>query len=662
MKQLNEMQEKAVLYNDGASLIIAGAGSGKTRVLTYKIAYLLQCGVDPHKIMALTFTNKAAKEMKERIAGMIGEEEANNLWIGTFHSIFAKILRLEAYFIGWNSQFSIYDETDKKNLIKNIIIEMNFENDNYKPSTICSKISMLKNKLINPALYMLNQQLIEEDVKAKLQHFGDIYKEYQDRLKTANAMDFDDLLMNTYLLFAENEAIREHYQNIFDLVLVDEFQDTNAAQMKILLQLCQEKQNLYAVGDDAQSIYSFRGANINNILFFQQYFPNMAIFKLEQNYRSTQYIVNAANSLIHHNISQIQKNVFSKENVGNKVIFTQYETDREEAAQIVNCIKNIKRQDKCNFSDFALLYRNNAQSRCLEEALMQNNIPYVIHGNIGFYQRKEVKDVIAYFRLVSNCCDDEAFMRIINYPARGIGNVTVERMKQQALIHNVPLYQVACNPARYNLVLNKSVAKKIEDFCKMIDNYIILSAKMDALQLGEKIMNEIGIYEAINRGSNEDVAKLNNLEEIVSSLESFVRSREDQGRKEDCYLYQYLQDVALLTDETAKNDDDRVNLMTIHASKGLEFSTVFVVALEENIFPSNRTATSAQELEEERRLLYVAITRAEKRCFLSSAQKRWVYGSQQENNISRFISEIDEKYIDKEEIGIKNAIVDNIFV
>lgn len=647
MEELNPVQQNAVNANDGASLIVAGAGSGKTRVLTYKIAYLIRdLGKLPNRIMALTFTNKAAKEMKERIANLIGYEEANKIRMGTFHSVFARILKYEAFALGMSSQFSIYDETDSRNLLKDIIKEMNLDNDNYKVGTVHAKISMAKNKLINPNMYIADKQIFEENTKAKLQRLGDIYEEYQKRLLKANAMDFDDLLFNTYKMFNDHPAIREHYEQEYDYVLVDEFQDTNIAQMQILLQLCWHKQNLYAVGDDAQSIYGFRGANINNILYFKTYFPHASVFKLEQNYRSTQNIVAAANSLIHHNVGQIPKNVFSKAQEGNKVVFNNLATDREEANYVINEIKRLKIQNKCNFSDFTVLYRNNAQSRCIEEALLKADMPYQIHGGISFFQRKEVKDVMAYFRLVCNCYDDEAFKRIINYPARGIGSSTIEKIKAKAIINNLPMYQIACNPDGYGIDIKKNTVIKLKNFCNMIDNYIVMSSQMNALQLGEKIMNEIGIYEYLNSGKDEDISKINNLDEIISSLDSFITMRKNENREDEALLINYLQDVALLADQVEENEEDKINLMTIHASKGLEFQTVFIVALEEGIFPSNRTSSSLQELEEERRLLYVAITRAEKNCYLTCAKQRWQYGELQKNKPSQFIQEIDDKYIE----------------
>lgn len=664
MNDLNEIQKQAVLYNSGASLIVAGAGSGKTRVLTYKIAYLLQNGVDPYKIMALTFTNKAAKEMKERIAQLVGKEEADKIKMGTFHSVFAQILKFECYEIGWNSRFSIYDEADCRNLIKDIIQELSIENDKYKPANVHQRISMAKNNLINPDDYTNDKAIQEEDVKAKMQMIGTIYSMYQNRLKIANAMDFDDLLFNTFKLFSEKPIVSKYYQDKYDFVLVDEFQDTNYVQMQILLQLCSNKNNLYAVGDDAQSIYGFRGANINNILSFQATFKNAQVFKLEQNYRSTQNIVSAANSLIHQNINQIPKNVFSQGDKGDKVHFIQLPTDRDEAWFLMHELKAIMRAEGCRYSDFTFLYRNNAQSRCIEEALMRDGIPYIVHGGISFFQRKEVKDVMAYLRLTCNCDDNEAFKRVINFPPRGIGNVTIQKIKDRATTLNVPMLHVAGEPEAFKLNVSSKTKEKLKEFANKINEYALKVTTLDAETFANELVNDFGVYEYLNGVPTDGITKINNVNEIFSSIQTFMEMRKKENRNDEIFIYNYLQDVALLADEQMTEDTDRVNLMTIHASKGLEFDSVFIVAIEEGIFPSSRTASSVLELEEERRLMYVAMTRAKKHLFLTCAKKRWLYGEMQENKPSRFINDIDPSYIDDmtENDGQDDGLQDCLFI
>ena len=664
MNDLNEIQKQAVLYNSGASLIVAGAGSGKTRVLTYKIAYLLQNGVDPYKIMALTFTNKAAKEMKERIAQLVGKEEADKIKMGTFHSVFAQILKFECYEIGWNSRFSIYDEADCRNLIKDIIQELSIENDKYKPANVHQRISMAKNNLINPDDYTNDKAIQEEDVKAKMQMIGTIYSMYQNRLKIANAMDFDDLLFNTFKLFSERPIVSKYYQDKYDFVLVDEFQDTNYVQMQILLQLCSNKNNLYAVGDDAQSIYGFRGANINNILSFQATFKNAQVFKLEQNYRSTQNIVSAANSLIHQNINQIPKNVFSQGDKGDKVHFIQLPTDRDEAWFLMHELKAIMRAEGCRYSDFTFLYRNNAQSRCIEEALMRDGIPYIVHGGISFFQRKEVKDVMAYLRLTCNCDDNEAFKRVINFPPRGIGNVTIQKIKDRATTLNVPMLHVAGEPEAFKLNVSSKTKEKLKEFANKINEYALKVTTLDAETFANELVNDFGVYEYLNGVPTDGITKINNVNEIFSSIQTFMEMRKKENRNDEIFIYNYLQDVALLADEQMTEDTDRVNLMTIHASKGLEFDSVFIVAIEEGIFPSSRTASSVLELEEERRLMYVAMTRAKKHLFLTCAKKRWLYGEMQENKPSRFINDIDPSYIDDmtENDGQDDGLQDCLFI
>ena len=652
LNDLNESQRKAVEYIDGPSLVIAGAGSGKTRVLTYKIAYLLQQGVKPWSIMALTFTNKAAREMKERIGKLVGQELAQHLYMGTFHSIFSRILRAEAQHIGFTNNFTIYDESDSRSLIKTIVKEMGLDEKVYKPASVHSRISMAKNNLMSAENYARDKELYQADQRAKMPRVGDIFITYVQRCQQANAMDFDDLLTLTFKLFQEHEDIRKKYADRFDFLLVDEYQDTNHAQMCIVMQLCKEKERVCAVGDDSQSIYSFRGANIDNILSFQSRFKEARLFKLEQNYRSTQSIVEAANSLIKHNSNQIPKNVYSKNDKGERLIYKPAYSDKEEALIVCREIKRIKLQDDCQYSDFAILYRTNAQSRSFEEEFRKQGIPYRIYGGLSFFQRKEIKDVIAYFRLVANPDDEEAFKRIINYPARGIGNTTLAKIATCALDNHVSFWQVISSPEHYGLGVNKGTLAKLESFRLMISGFVEKSASMNAFDLGDTIVKESGISADIYKSGSrdpEDLARQENLEELLGGMQSFVEECREEGREQEAYLTDYLQGVALLTDLDSKGDDDepRVSLMTVHASKGLEFPTVFVVGLEENIFPSAIVST-LRELEEERRLLYVAITRAEKHCVLTSAKNRFRYGKMEFGNPSRFIKEIDSAFIQED--------------
>lgn len=652
LNDLNESQRKAVEYIDGPSLVIAGAGSGKTRVLTYKIAYLLQQGVKPWSIMALTFTNKAAREMKERIGKLVGQELAQHLYMGTFHSIFSRILRAEAQHIGFTNNFTIYDESDSRSLIKTIVKEMGLDEKVYKPASVHSRISMAKNNLMSAENYARDKESYQADQRAKMPRLGEIFITYVQRCQQANAMDFDDLLTLTFKLFQEHEDIRKKYADRFDFLLVDEYQDTNHAQMRIVMQLCKEKERVCAVGDDSQSIYSFRGANIDNILSFQSRFKGAKLFKLEQNYRSTQSIVEAANSLIKHNSNQIPKHVYSKNDKGERLIYKPAYSDKEEALIVCREIKRIKRQDDCQYSDFAILYRTNAQSRSFEEEFRKQGIPYRIYGGLSFFQRKEIKDVIAYFRLVANPDDEEAFKRIINYPARGIGNTTVAKIAACALDNHVSFWQVISSPEHYGLGVNKGTLAKLESFRLMISGFVEKSASMNAFDLGDTIVKESGISADIYKSGSrdpEDLARQENLEELLGGMQSFVEECREEGREQEAYLTDYLQGVALLTDLDSKGDDDepRVSLMTVHASKGLEFSTVFVVGLEENIFPSAIVST-LRELEEERRLLYVAITRAEKHCVLTSAKNRFRYGKMEFGNPSRFIKEIDSAFIQED--------------
>ena len=649
LNDLNEAQRAAVEYIDGPSLVIAGAGSGKTRVLTYKIAYLLSQGMKPWSIMALTFTNKAAREMKERIGKLVGNDLAQHLYMGTFHSIFSRILRAEAEHIGFNNNFTIYDESDSRSLIKAIVKEMGLDDKKYKPAAVHAKISMAKNNLMSAAAYESDAAIFEQNKRAQMPEVGKIFVAYVQRCKQANAMDFDDLLMLTYQLFREHEDIRHKYAARFDYVLVDEYQDTNHVQMSIVMQLCQEKQRVCAVGDDSQSIYSFRGANIDNILNYQRQFQGTRLFKLEQNYRSTQTIVEAANSLIKHNRNQIPKDVFSENAKGEKIQYKPAYSDKEEAAIVAKDVKRIRREDGCQYSDFAILYRTNSQSRSFEEEFRKQGIPYRIYGGLSFYQRKEIKDIIAYFRLVANPDDEEAIKRIINYPARGIGATTVLKIADCAHQNQVSFWEVIGAPERYGLAVNKGTMNKLETFRLLISSFIEQAQTTDVYELGDAIIKESGISQDIMSGKDaDDLARQENLEEFLSGMSAFVEERREEGRFDELFLQDYLQDVALLTDADSDGDKDepRVSLMTVHAAKGLEFPTVFVVGLEENIFPSPLSAASLRDLEEERRLLYVAITRAEKHCILTNAKNRWRYGKMEFDNPSRFIDEIDGKLID----------------
>ena len=649
LNDLNEAQRAAVEYIDGPSLVIAGAGSGKTRVLTYKIAYLLSQGMKPWSIMALTFTNKAAREMKERIGKLVGNDLAQHLYMGTFHSIFSRILRAEAEHIGFNNNFTIYDESDSRSLIKAIVKEMGLDDKKYKPAAVHAKISMAKNNLMSAAAYESDAAIFEQNKRAQMPEVGKIFVAYVQRCKQANAMDFDDLLTLTYQLFREHEDIRHKYAARFDYVLVDEYQDTNHVQMSIVMQLCQEKQRVCAVGDDSQSIYSFRGANIDNILNYQRQFQGTRLFKLEQNYRSTQTIVEAANSLIKHNRNQIPKDVFSENAKGEKIQYKPAYSDKEEAAIVAKDVKRIRREDGCQYSDFAILYRTNAQSRSFEEEFRKQGIPYRIYGGLSFYQRKEIKDIIAYFRLVANPDDEEAIKRIINYPARGIGATTVLKIADCAHQNQVSFWEVIGSPERYGLAVNKGTMNKLETFRLLISSFIERAQTTDVYELGDAIIKESGISQDIMSGKDaDDLARQENLEEFLSGMSAFVEERREEGRFDELFLQDYLQDVALLTDADSDGDknEPRVSLMTVHAAKGLEFPTVFVVGLEENIFPSPLSAASLRELEEERRLLYVAITRAEKHCILTNAKNRWRYGKMEFDNPSRFIDEIDGKLID----------------
>lgn len=657
LNDLNDAQRAAVEYIDGPSLVIAGAGSGKTRVLTYKIAYLLAKGKDLYSLLVLTFTNKAAKEMVERIRKMFGETfYIRQKYMGTFHSVFARILHVESDKIGFPSDFTIYDEADSRSLLKSIIKEMDMNEKVYKPAAVHARISMAKNHLISVDSYESDSDIINQDKRAKMPEIAKIYREYVQRCRLANAMDFDDLLVYTYRLFIERKDVLEKYGNLFKYIMVDEYQDTNYVQKKILSLLynAMQEKAICAVGDDSQSIYSFRGADIDNILSFTKDFPSQdgkeaKLFKLEQNYRSTQTIVEAANSLIHHNRNQIQKEVFSKNDKGEKILYKPAYSDKEEALIVAKNIQRIKRQDDCGYDQFAILYRTNAQSRSFEEEFRKQGIPYRIYGGLSFYQRKEIKDIIAYFRLVANPDDEEAFKRIINYPARGIGATTLMKIADCAHQNQVSFWEVIGNVEYYGLNVNKGTQTKLENFRLLISSFIDRSHTLDVYELGDAIIRESRISEDIMSGKNaDDLARQENLEEFLSGMQTFVAGRQEEGRMDEAYLTDYLQDVALLTDADSEGEKDepRVSLMTIHAAKGLEFATVFVVGLEENIFPSPLAAISVRELEEERRLLYVAITRAEKHCILTNAKNRFRYGKMEFDNPSRFIDEIDASLIE----------------
>ena len=642
LSQLNDSQREAVMCTEGPSLVIAGAGSGKTRVLTYKIAYLLQQGIKPWNILALTFTNKAAREMKQRIGNLVGNDIASRLVMGTFHSIFSRILRAEAEHVGFNSNYTIYDEADSRSLVKSVLKEMGLDEKTYKPSTVHNRISMAKNHMISAYDYSNDASAIERDKEQRMPNIYKVYLAYAERCKQANAMDFDDLLLLTYKLFKDNDDIRQKYAERFKYVLVDEYQDTNTVQQRIVWQLTKEHQNVCVVGDDAQSIYSFRGANIDNILDFREMYDGAKLFKLERNYRSTQHIVEAANSLIRHNERQIPKDVYSKNGDGEKIVFKPAYSDKEEAIIVCKDIKQIRKQENCEWDDFAILYRTNAQSRAFEEAMRKENIPYRVYGGLSFYQRKEIKDIIAYFRIVVNPSDEEAFRRIINYPARGIGNTTISKIYSKAYESGVSMWDIISNPIKHQLDVNKGTLGKINAFKELIERFIAKADNTDAYELGREIILDSGIKNDLYSDSSpEYVSRQENLEEFLSGLQDFVESRHEEGDYH-LMLVDYLQEVSLLSDLDSDDGEEssRVTMMTIHSAKGLEFPTVFVVGLEENIFPSLKSMGSPREIEEERRLLYVAITRAEKHCILTCARNRFRYGRMEFDTPSRFLSDI----------------------
>lgn len=643
---LNKEQREAVLYNDGPSLVIAGAGSGKTRVLTYKIAYLLEHGYRPWGILALTFTNKAAREMKGRISKLVGDESARYLWMGTFHSMFLRILRAESDEIGFSSKFTIYDTADSKSLIRSIIKEMKLDEKQYKPGAVQARISNAKNHLVTPSSYAGNKEAYEGDCAAKMPAIRDIYRRYWERCRQVDAMDFDDLLLYTFLLFRDKPEVLARYQQQFNYILVDEYQDTNYAQHCIVLQLSKVHQRVCVVGDDAQSIYSFRGADIDNILYFTKIYPATKVFKLEQNYRSTQTIVCAANSLIEKNQRQIRKVVFSEKERGEALGVFQAYSDIEESDIVVNKILELRRKEHFGYSDYAILYRTNAQSRVFEEAMRKRSIPYRIYGGLSFYQRKEIKDVIAYFRLVVNPNDEEAFKRIINYPARGIGDTTLRKIITAASEYSVSLWTILDEPLSYGLNFNKGTTAKLQAFKQLIAGFMNDSVSLDAAEMGQTIIKQAGIMNEVCQDSTLDnLSRKENIEELVNGMNDFCAQRKEEGDN-NISLTDYLSEVSLLTDQDSDDDsDEKVTLMTIHSAKGLEFPVVFVVGLEEDLFPSAMAGDSMRALEEERRLFYVAITRAEHHCFLSYAKSRMRYGKMEFGLPSRFLKDIDVNYL-----------------
>lgn len=651
LETFNPPQRAAVEYCEGPSLVIAGAGSGKTRVLTYKIAYLMEHGYQPWSILALTFTNKAAGEMKDRIAKIVGVDYARMLWMGTFHSIFLRILRQEHEKIGFSSNFTIYDAADSKSLVKSIIKEMELDDKTYKPGTVQGIISNAKNQLVTAEQYASNPANRQSDARHNMAALGQIFLRYCNRCKQSDAMDFDDILLYTYLLFEKHPDVLAKWEQRFRYVLVDEYQDTNFAQHRIVWQLTRQHQHVCVVGDDAQSIYSFRGANIDNILTFQKIYESARLFKLERNYRSTQNIVEAANSLIKKNSRQIQKDIFSENDRGEKLHVMDTHSDIEEAKMVVNAIRGIKRKEGCEYSDFAILYRTNAQSRVFEDTMRKESLPYRIYGGLSFYQRKEIKDVIAYFRLAVNPNDEEAFKRVINYPARGIGQTTVTKILSAATEHEVSLWTVINSPEQYELGVNKGTLMKIAAFREMISSFIENAQKMPANQVGTMIVKQSGIIADIYQDTTpENLSRQENVEELVNGMQDFCDMRMEEGN-ENISLSDYLSEVSLMSDVDSDKGDDghKITLMTIHSAKGLEFGTVFVVGLEEGLFPSDMVSGNPREMEEERRLFYVAITRAKTHCYLSYAQCRFRYGQMEFSAPSRFLKDIDPKYLDRQQ-------------
>ena len=645
LNNLNEAQLKATLQTDGPMIVIAGAGSGKTRVLTYKIAYLMTKGIDPFNILALTFTNKAAREMKERIAMIVGDE-AKNLWMGTFHSVFARILRIEAEKIGYTSNFTIYDTEDSQKLVSSIIKELNLDKEIYKYKSIFSRISSLKNSLITPKAYRQNSDLIESDKIAKRINFIDVYVEYIGRCFKAGAMDFDDLLLKTNELLSKFPEVLAKYQNLFRYILVDEYQDTNHSQYLIVKALSDKFQNICVVGDDAQSIYSFRGANIKNILNFQRDYDDVNTFRLEQNYRSTKNIVNAANSLIDKNENKLDKVVWTENEMGSKINVTRLLTDGEEGRFVASSIFETKMKNQYKNKDFVILYRTNAQSRAFEDSLRKKNIPYRVYGGLSFYQRKEIKDILAYLRLIVNKSDEEAFKRIINFPPRGIGQTSVDKLIVESKESKTTIYDVAKNIYKYNGNISAKIRVKISDFVLLVEKTTLMLTESDAFEITEEVIRSSGIYKLYkDEETIESISRMQNIEELLNGVKDFV-DFQSQNTQLKPTIEEFLQDVALVTDFDQNTEgQDKVSLMTIHLAKGLEFPCVYVVGLEENLFPSAMNINSRDELEEERRLFYVALTRAEKEVNLSYVNTRYRWGKLIDSEPSRFIDEIDERYI-----------------
>jgi DNA helicase-2/ATP-dependent DNA helicase PcrA len=647
LSQLNEAQLAPTLQKDGPMIVIAGAGSGKTRVLTFRIAYLMSQGVDPFNILALTFTNKAAKEMKGRIATIVGDGEAKNLWMGTFHSVFAKILRYEADRIGYPSNFTIYDTQDSDRLIASIIKEMKLDKDIYKYKQIRSRISSYKNSLITVKAYFQNPELLEADTAARRPKLGEIYKNYVNRCFKAGAMDFDDLLLKTNELLTRFPEVLAKYQNRFRYILVDEYQDTNHSQYLIVRALSDKFQNICVVGDDAQSIYAFRGANINNILNFQKDYDDVKVFRLEQNYRSTKNIVNAANSIIDKNETKLDKVVWTANDEGAKIKVHRSLTDGDEGRYVASSIWDNKMQNQLKNSDFAILYRTNAQSRAIEDALRKRDIPYRIYGGLSFYQRKEIKDVLSYLRLIINPNDEEALKRIINFPARGIGQTTIDKLIVAANGYNRSIYEIIENLDKVDIGINAGTRTKLQNFATMIASFQVMNKTANAFELAEHVVKLSGLIKAFsNDGTPEGIAKMENIEELLNGIKDFVEGQEELA-DETASLAEFLEDVALATDLDAnKGDADHVALMTIHLAKGLEFPYVFIVGLEEDLFPSAMSMSTRSELEEERRLFYVALTRAEKQAYLTYALSRYRWGKLIDSEPSRFIEEIDDEYVE----------------
>lgn len=647
LKELNEAQLAPVLQKDGAMIVIAGAGSGKTRVLTFRIAHLMSQGVDPFNILALTFTNKAAREMKNRISEIVGASEAKNLWMGTFHSIFAKILRFEADKLGYPSNFTIYDTQDSQSVIRAVIKEMYLDKDVYKYKQVYSRISSYKNNLITVKAYFNNPELMEADAMAKMPRLGDIYKSYVDKCFKAGAMDFDDLLLKTNELLTRFPEVLAKYQNRFRYILVDEYQDTNHSQYLIVRALSDRFQNICVVGDDAQSIYAFRGANINNILNFQKDYDDVKLYRLEQNYRSTKNIVNAANSIIEKNKTRLDKVVWTANDEGNKILVNRSMTDGDEGRFVASSIFENKMNHQLRDGDFAVLYRTNAQSRAIEDALRKKDIPYRIYGGLSFYQRKEIKDVLAYLRLVLNPKDEEALKRVINYPARGIGETTIERLIVAANHYDRSVFEVMKNIDKVDLKINSGTKNKLRDFVTMIESFQVLNQNYDAFQITEHVSKKTGLLQELKKDSTpEGIARIENIEELLNGMRDFVEGQKEIADASGS-LEEFMEDVALATDlDNDKGDSERVALMTVHLAKGLEFPYVYIVGMEEDLFPSGMSMNTRSELEEERRLFYVALTRAEKQAYLTYTQSRYRWGKLIDAEPSRFIEEIDESFLE----------------